>query len=71
MSAQNMATLQNAQIQSNADQNIGNIYGQMANVPQVLSGIGAQNANMDLQREQLDLQRQQLAQQATQSSRSG
>jgi hypothetical protein len=39
MSAQNMATLQNAQIQSNADQNIGNIYGQMANIPQVLSGI--------------------------------
>lgn len=68
MSAQNMATLQNAQIQSNADQNIGNIYGQMANIPQVLSGIWAQNANMDLQKEQLDLQRQQLAQQTQQQS---
>lgn len=67
MSAQNMATLQNAQIRSNADQNIWSIYNQIANIPQVLSSIWAQNANIDLQKEQLDLQRQQLAQQAQQN----
>lgn len=64
MSAQNQAMLQNAQIMSNADQNIGNIYWNMAQIPQVLSWIWAQNANIDLQKEQLDLQREQMAQQA-------
>ena len=45
--AQNQAAIQNAQIRSNADQNIANIYTNMAQVPSTLTSMSATNAQID------------------------
>lgn len=47
LAAQNQANVQNMQIRSNADQNIANVYSNMAQVPATLSSIASNNAQMD------------------------
>ena len=48
LAAQNQATIQNMQIRSNADQNIANIYNNIAQMPWTLSSIAANNNQADL-----------------------
>ena len=50
MSAQNQAAIQNASVRSQANQNIANIYSNMAQMPSVLSSIAANNNNADINR---------------------
>lgn len=47
IAAQNQAAIQNAQIRSNTDQNIANIYNSAANVPSTLSSIASNQAQID------------------------
>ena len=56
MSAQNQAAIQNATIRSQADQNLANVYGSMANMPSVLSSIATNNTNADIARLQAEWQ---------------
>lgn len=52
--AQNALIAQNAQIRSNADQNIANMYANMSQIPWTISSIAANNAQMDVNRMQAD-----------------
>ena len=56
MSAQNQAAIQNASVRSQANQNLANIYGNMANMPSVLSSIASSNTNADIARLQAEWQ---------------
>lgn len=47
LAAQNQAAIQNMQIRSNTDQNIANMYNNMAQVPATLTNIASNNAQMD------------------------
>lgn len=66
MSMQNQAAAQNAQVRSNADQNIANVYNNAAQVPatvwslsQINAGIDQANAQIDANNKQLDIQEKQ------------
>lgn len=66
MAAQNQAATQNAQVRSNADQNIANLYSNAAQVPatiwslsQINAGIDQANAQIEANNRQLDIQEKQ------------
>lgn len=66
IASQNQAATQNAQVRSNADQNIANVYNNAAQVPatvwnisQINAGIDQANAQIDANNRQLDIQEKQ------------
>ena len=58
-SAMNNAAIQNAQVRSNADQNIANLYNSMAWVPAQMASMSQANAQIDANNRQLDIQERQ------------
>lgn len=58
-SAMNNAAIQNAQVRSNADQNIANLYNSMAWVPAQMTSMSQANAQIDSNNRQLDIQERQ------------
>jgi len=59
LAAQNQASTQNAQVRSNADQNIANLYNSAAQVPATLASMSQINEGINANNRQLDLQESQ------------